>query len=355
MNSDTNMTKREEIKKGYQEYTSKKIIFILSSLIVITIVTGIAAKLGSYETSFFGAYSLIWNGLFEAPKTTEGLVIWNLRLPRILLAIVSGVALASAGTMLQGILRNPIAAPYNLGISSFAGLGAILGIALFEGLFGFKYTIMIFAFCFAMIPAFVILGITRAVKATSETIILAGVAMMFVATAFTSILMYFTESDGAKAAYLWTIGDLSKASWPSVFILTAVLAVIFPVLFYKTWDVNAMNAGDDVAHNLGVNVERTRILIMMLCSVLVATVVCFTGTIGFIDLVAPHIARLIIGGDNRYLLPAAGIFGGALLVTCDTIARTIIAPVMLPVGVVTACIGSPVFLYLIIRRKKSYW
>jgi iron complex transport system permease protein len=355
MKSESDTLKREEILSQYKEYTGRKILFILSSLAVITIVTGIAARLGSYETSFLEAYSIIWNGLFTPPVTTDELVIWNLRLPRIFLAIVSGIALACAGTMLQGILRNPIAAPYNLGISSFAGFGAIVGITLFEGLFLYKYTTMACAFVFAMIPATVLLAISRTVRVTSETIILSGVAMMFVATALTSILMYFAESDAAKAAYLWTVGDLSKAAWPSVYILSGVLIVLFPILFIKSWDVNAMNAGDEVAQNLGVHVGRTRLLVMMLSSVLVATVVCFTGTIGFIDLVAPHIARLIIGGDNRYLLPAAGLFGGALLVTCDTIARTIMAPIMLPVGIVTACIGSPVFLYLIIRRKKSYW
>ena len=355
MNSDDNSEKREKIKANYKEYTGRKILFIFSSLAIITLVTGIAAKLGSYETSFIDAYSIIWRGFFEPAFTTEELVIWNLRLPRIFLAIVSGAALAIAGTMLQGILRNPIAAPYNMGISSFAGLGAIIGIILFEGMFGFKYTIMVFAFLFALIPAVVILSISRTVKVTSETIILAGVAMMFVATALTSILMYFATSDAARSAYLWTVGDLSKANWSSVYMLSAVILILLPILIIKSWDVNAMNAGDGVAQNLGVNVGRSRVVIMLLCSVLVATTVCFSGTIGFVDLVAPHITRLVIGGDNRYLLPAAGIFGAALLVTCDTIARTIMAPIMLPVGIVTACIGSPIFLYLIIRRKKNYW
>ena len=355
MSSESATLKRAEIKSEYKKYTGRKILFILSSLAIIIIVTGIAAKLGSYKTTFGEAYSIIWRGFFETPVTSEELVIWNLRLPRILLAVVGGMGFAFAGTMLQGILRNPIAAPFNLGISSFAGLGAIVGIVLFEGLFGFKYTIMLFAFLFALIPAFIILGISRVVKATPETIILAGVALMFVATALTSILMYFAESDAARAAYLWTVGDLSKADWSSVFVVLAVLVVLSPILFIKSWDVNAMNAGDEVAKNLGVNVERVRVFIMIICSVIVATIVCFTGTIGFVDLVAPHISRLIVGGDNRFLVPAAGLFGGALLVTCDTIARTIMAPIIIPVGIVTSCIGSPIFLYLIIRRKKSYW
>ncbi|MBE0517019.1 MAG: iron ABC transporter permease, partial [Methanophagales archaeon] len=137
--------------------------------------------------------------------------------------------------------------------------------------------------------------------------------------------------------------------------VSIVLAGCFLPLMWKAWDVNAMGAGDETAKSLGVNVERNRIFIMVVSSLLTASIICFTGTIGFICLVAPHMSRMVIGGDNRFLIPASGLVGGALLLGCDTIARRIIAPVILPVGVVTSCLGGPLFLYLIMRRRREYW
>ncbi|HJH25976.1 MAG TPA: iron ABC transporter permease, partial [Methanophagales archaeon] len=134
-----------------------------------------------------------------------------------------------------------------------------------------------------------------------------------------------------------------------------VLACCVPLLMWKSWDVNVMGAGDETAKSLGVNVERTRIAILVIASLMSAGIICFTGTIGFIGLVAPHMCRMVIGGDNRFLIPASGFFGAALLLGADTIARTIIAPVILPVGVITAFMGGPLFLYLIMRKRREYW
>ena len=296
MNPNATIMNRERIKAQYRKMTGRKIFFILCSFALILLITGIAAKLGSYQTTFGKAYSSIFTGLLGRPAgTVEGVVIWSLRLPRIFLAIVGGIGFAFAGTMLQGILRNPIAAPFNLGIASFAGLGATIGIVLFEGLAGHRYAVMGNAFLFSLVPAFVILALTRFVRASPETIILSGIAMMYIAMAITAILMYFADADAAKTAYLWTVGDLSKANWHSVLAVSGVLLLFTPILLIKTWDVNAMNAGDEVAKNLGVNVERSRVGIMLICSVIVASIVCFTGTIGFVDLVAPHIARMVVG------------------------------------------------------------
>ncbi|WP_457550429.1 FecCD family ABC transporter permease [Archaeoglobus sp.] len=344
------------VKEEYERYVGKKILFIIFTLVLIVVVAGISATLGSYPISVPEVYSIILKCLISHPKNTKEAIVWNLRMPRILLAIIAGAGLASSGAMTQGILRNPLATPYTLGISSAAGLGAAVAIILSKGIFVGKYVIVCNAFLFSLIPTFVILALARVKGATPETMILAGIAMMYIFSAITTILMYFAEPEAVKSAYFWMMGDLGKASWEMIPAIFVSLLICFILLMWKTWDINVMmTAGDEVAKSLGVNPERERIFIMLVSAFLTASIISFTGTIGFICLVAPHICRMVIGGDYRYLLPASALFGGALLLTCDTIARTILAPVILPVGVVTNCLGGPMFLYLLIRRKKEYW
>jgi len=354
----TGAKKRAEIKEQYKRFIGRKILFILFSLILIFIIAGVAATLGSYPITFTEVYSIIWHGLFQNSETTEEIVVWNLRLPRILMGILAGIGLAIAGTMMQGILRNPLASPFTLGIASGAGFGAALAILLGAGIIAGetgKYLIIGNAFVFSLIPTFVILGLTRYKRATPETMILAGIAMLYIFSAATTLLMYFSESEAVKAAYFWMVGSLGKASWDAIFSVSIVLAGCVPLLMWKSWDVNVMGAGDETAKSLGVNVERSRILILVIASLMSAGIICFTGTIGFIGLVAPHMCRMVIGGDNRFLIPASGFFGAALLLGADTIARTIIAPVILPVGILTAFMGGPLFLYLIMRKRREYW
>jgi len=340
----------------YERYIGRKIIFIIFTLILTIVVTGISATLGSYPISIPEVYSIVLKCLISHPENTKESIVWNLRMPRIILAIIAGAGLASAGAMTQGILRNPLATPYTLGISSAAGLGAAIAIILSKGIFAGKYVIVGNAFLFSLIPTFVILTLARFRGSTPETMILAGIAMMYIFSAITTILMYFAEPEAVKSAYFWMVGDLGRASWDVILLIFSSLLICFALLMWKTWDVNVMLiAGDEVAKSLGVNPERVRRFVMLVSAFLTASIISFTGTIGFICLVAPHICRMIIGGDHRYLLPASAIFGGALLLTCDTIARTILAPVILPVGVVTNCLGGPMFLYLLIRRKKEYW
>ncbi|WP_457548597.1 FecCD family ABC transporter permease [Archaeoglobus sp.] len=344
------------VKEEYERYVGKKILFIIFTLVLIVVVAGISATLGSYPISVPEVYSIILKCLISHPKNTKEAIVWNLRMPRILLAIIAGAGLASSGAMTQGILRNPLATPYTLGISSAAGLGAAVAIILSKGIFVGKYVIVCNAFLFSLIPTFVILALARVKGATPETMILAGIAMMYIFSAITTILMYFAEPEAVKSAYFWMMGDLGKASWEIIPAIFVSLLICFILLMWKTWDINVMmTAGDEVAKSLGVNPERERIFVMLVSAFLTASIISFTGTIGFICLVAPHICRMVIGGDYRYLLPASALFGGALLLTCDTIARTILAPVILPVGVVTNCLGGPMFLYLLIRRKKEYW
>ena len=281
--------------------------------------------------------------------------VWNLRLPRIFLGIVAGIGLGIAGAVMQAVLRNPLASPYTLGISSGAGFGASLAILAGAGIVGGKYLIIGNAFIFALLVSFIILGLSSRKGATPETMILAGIAMMYLFGAMTTILQYFGEAEAVKEAVFWMVGDLNRASWSVVTVVSVAIALCAPYLMAKSWDLNVMGAGDETAKSLGVNVKRTRVTTMIVSTLMVATIVCFTGTIGFIGLVAPHMTRLAIGGDNRYVLPVSGLLGAVILITADLVARRIMAPIILPVGAVTAFMGAPLFLYLIMRRRREYW
>ena len=351
-------TKIVEIKEQYKKFVGRKIFFIFSLLFFSLFLIGYSATVGSMDISIAEVYSSILHKFFPAhfdAREVVKVIVLEIRLPRILLGIVAGTGLAIAGTMMQGILRNPLASPFTLGISSGAGFGAALAILLGTGLVAGRYLIIGNAFFFALIPTFVILGLTRYRKATPETMILAGIAILYIFSAATTSLMYFSESEAVKAAYFWMVGSLGRASWDKLLSTSIVLACCVPLLMWKSWDVNVMGAGDETAKSIGVNVERTRIFILVIASLLTAAIVCFVGTIGFIGLVAPHMCRMVIGGDNRFLIPASGLLGAALLLGADTVARTIIAPAILPVGVITAFMGGPLFLYLIMRRKRDYW
>jgi len=351
-------TKSTEIKEQYKKFVGRKILFIFFSLILIFIIAGVAATLGSANITFLETYSTILHRFFPDHFHTRWLAevcVWQLRLPRILMGILAGMGLAIAGTMLQGILRNPLASPFTLGIASGAGFGAALAIILSAGFVADEYLIIGNAFVFALIPTFVIIGLTRYRRATPETMVLAGIAMLYIFGAATTLIEYFAEAEEVKMAVFWMVGSLGGVLWKDLLPVSIVLAVCVPMLMWKSWDINVMGAGDETAKSLGVNVERTRIFILLVATLLTAGIISFVGSIGFIGLVAPHMCRMVIGGDNRFLIPASGLFGAALLLGADTIARTIIAPVILPVGVITAFMGGPLFLYLIMRRKREYW
>lgn len=347
-----------EIKAQYKKFTKRKIGFILVLVPVIALLVGIALSLGTADVSLSNVYDTILHRFFSSRFETTWLAevcVWKLRLPRILMGILAGIGLGTAGCVMQGVLRNPLADPYMLGIASAAGFGASLAILFGTGIVGGQYLIIANAFIFALLCSAIIFGLSSHKGATPETMILTGIAMMFLFSAMTTLLQYFAEAEAVKAALFWMVGDLGKSSWDKLTIVAVVMAGCVPLLIWKSWDLNIMSAGDESAKSLGVRVEHTRIITMVVASLLVASIVCFTGTIGFVGLVAPHICRMIIGSDNRFLVPASGLVGAILLVISDTVARTIMAPVILPVGVVTAFLGVPLFIYLIMRRRREYW
>ncbi|MCD4822529.1 MAG: iron ABC transporter permease [Methanococcoides sp.] len=346
------------IKNDYDRLIGRKILFISVLFAAILLIIGISSTIGVIGLSIKEVYLAIFNGIF--PNTFEvsdvaTRVVLHIRLPRICLGILAGIGLGMSGAVMQGILRNPLASPYTLGISSGAGFGAAIAIVLGAGIAGGEYLVIGNAFIGALICSIVILLLSSKRGTTTESMLLAGIALMYLFSASTALLQYFADDEASKEVTFWLIGSLSYATWDKILAIAIVIAITFPILLWKSNDLNLMVTGDDTAKSMGIDVERTRLILMVLASLLTASIVCFTGTIGFIGLVAPHMTRMIIGGDHRFVLPASALLGGLLLCFADIFAITILEPIILPIGIMTAYMGVPLFLYLILKRQKAYW
>lgn len=344
-----------DIKAAYRERMARRLLFIAACIVVIVLLAGVSATMGSYKIEFLDVYRFIWDKLAHGADGTGANIVWELRVPRILLAILAGIGLAVAGAVMQSILRNPLADPYTLGISSGAGLGVAIAITMGAGIVGGSFLRIGNAFLFSLAPTFVVFTLTFKRKATPETLILAGVAISYLFASATSILMYFSSAEAVSHAIYWMYGSVDNASWDIVIFLAILLAALIIPVMWKARDLNIMASGEDVAKSLGIDVDRTRIAILGITSLIASAIVAFTGPIGFIGLVAPHMCRIIIGGDNRVLIPASAAAGALILLLSDTIGRTVIAPVVLPIGAVANLIGAPVLIYLILRRRREFW
>ncbi|OUJ18470.1 ABC-type Fe(3+)-siderophore transport system permease component [Methanonatronarchaeum thermophilum] len=348
---------------GYAKYINRKYLFLVTSLIILGITSIASLSAGSATVGIVEAVNAVLNRFFPTTFSSshlESTIVWHLRMPRVFMAIVAGACLAVAGVVMQNILKNPLASPYTLGVASGAGFGAALvivtgGFLGLQTLIGQDWVLVISAFIFALAPAFLIIGITKMKGSDSATLILAGIAMMYLFSAGLSLLQYIGDESEVTAIVYWLFGSLGKADWMNTGIVTIILLIMLIPVVKWTWDFNALMLGDETASSLGVDVEKIRIYGMVVASLMTAAAVSFLGTIGFIGLVAPHITRMIYGTDHRFLVPASAIIGAIILVASDTVARTIIYPEVLPVGILTSFLGVPLFLYLILRRRKRNW
>lgn len=363
----------EDFTRESSRIRTKRISFFLVAVGLLIVLAMVGITLGSGNISVMDSYHALWEGFMTrlsgliswiftgswaetAPDTPE-IVIWDIRLHRILFALVAGFGLAIAGTIMQGILRNPLASPFTLGISSAASCGASVAIILFAGvtLMSGNLLVVLMAFAFAMLASLIIYSMARHKGLNSSSLILAGIAIMYLFSAITSLIQYFGSSDQAAAVVYWMFGSLEGTTWTKLLIITTVIAILTPYVVIRAWDLNALAEGDEIAKSIGVPVERTMTIFMMISSVITAVIIAFTGTIGFIGLVAPHITRMAIGNDHRWLVPASGLVGAAILLGADNLCRTLIYPSVIPVGIMTAFLGVPFFLYLFLKRGDTGW
>jgi iron complex transport system permease protein len=346
-----------QISKTYQGFVKRKRLFLIIGLLVLVVCVIIAAQSGPIKIPFPDVIRYI----FTFDTSGMGGTVWNIRMVRIVGAIAAGAGLAVAGVVMQCILRNPLASPFTLGISSAAAFGASFAI-IFLGAgssmtnivsINNPYVTTICAFLFSLIATGAILALTKLTRVSAETMILAGVAISVMFSAGLSFMQYIATDSQLGNIVSWTFGDLGKATWSWN---TLILVVFIPVafyFFYKRWDYNALDAGEDTAKGLGVNTERERLIGMILTAVLSAVIVSFFGIIAFIGLLGPHIARMIIGSDHRYLIPLSIILGAIILLIADAIGQIILYPAVIPVGIITSMLGGPLFIYLLIRRYRK--
>jgi len=282
-----------------------------------------------------------------------GAIVHKLRLPIALMAIVVGAALGTSGAVMQTILHNPLASSYTLGISGGAGFGAALMI-LAGGLLPIpqEWAIPLGAFTFAGIACAFVVGVGRTRGATPELLVLAGIACLFLFQALLALLQFLASPEALAQIVFWLFGSLLRADHLKVAIVASVLLLVLPILLADAWRLTALQLGDDRARSLGVQVDRLRLRGLIAVSLLTGAAVAFVGTIGFIGLVAPHIARMLVGEVQRHMLPAAAIFGALLLSLASVVSKLIIPGTVFPIGIVTALIGVPFFAWLVLNSHR---
>ena len=344
----------------YSRFASRKVIFLLLALMGLVAMALIAVFVGGARLTMGEMMGAILDMFpfvhIEVDRGTAA-IVQHLRLPRIVMGMLAGAGLAIAGGVMQGALRNPLVSSFTMGVASGAALGASLAIILGFGMVGpEKYIIVINAFIFALGTTFLILAMGRLRGVTPESFILVGIALLFFFGAATSSLQFIATEEQLSAVIHWAFGTFTGISWDNILIVLAVQVVCLPLLIKYSWDLNTMAAGgDEVATSLGVNCGRVRMIVMVLAALITATIISFTGIIGFVCLVAPHITRLLIGSDHRFLLPGAALVGAILLLAADTLGRTLFSPVIIPVGIIISFVGAPFFFFLLMSRRRAGW
>lgn len=346
--------------ENYLRYTGRKRIVLIFLAILIVIMSAVAINAGSMDLNF----KQVIQAIMGQGSNVSDMVIWKIRLPRILAAIIAGAGLSVAGCIMQNNLRNPLASPSTLGISNAAAFGANLAIIVFGAgtvqststdavIINNPYLVTLFAFACSMLATMVILMLAGIRNFSPEAMVLSGVALSSLFSAGTILIQYFAEDFQIAAVVFWTFGDLGRVTWPEITVLACLIGLSSIYFLLRRWDYNALDCGEETAKSLGVNVKRVRQGGMLVSCLIAAVAVSFLGIIGFIGLVGPQIMRRIIGGDHRFLIPASALMGSLLLLVSDTLARTLVAPVVLPVGAITSFFGAPLFLYLLIRGYQK--
>jgi iron complex transport system permease protein len=327
-----------------------RVVLLLLAVFLIVSVVSLLTGPGDVSPLFLARRLFsVFRGAEAGLDASEKTILLSIRLPRILFAGIVGAALSAAGVVFQAVLRNPLADPYILGISGGAAVGAIIGIIIGAG--AVPFGIAGLAFLGALLTITTIFGVagTRT-DSQANTLLLTGVIINAFFSAVIMFLVSIGSSDRLQSVFFWLMGDLSLAEGGEVLFTGLFLLAGFIVMILHARSLNLLLTGEETAMQLGVDVEKTKKILLVTASMTTAAAVSVSGTIGFVGLIIPHLLRLTLGPDHRLLLPAAVLFGASFLVTADTLARSVMAPVELPVGVITALCGAPYFIYLLYRR-----
>lgn len=356
------MISYEEFRRLHSRYVAKKRLFIVLCVLVTAVAVLVEIGTGTYEMSFSRSIGLFADHLLGVDPVDRQTafdmgVVWD-RVPTALGGIGIGAILGACGCAMQSSMKNPLADPYLTGISSGASLGValvgVLGISVANGL-AYDVTVAVNAFVFSLIPAAVMIFFTLVKRDLSTSgVLLVGIAVMFIFNAMTTVLKFYAPDSTMADLYYWNVGSINPIDWSNYLLVIAAAVVCLIVLQYYARRLNVLTLNDASVQTLGIDPRRIRTVLLAIVSLFTALAVCFTGTIGFVGLVAPHMCRMFLGSDNRYLLPASAMAGAMILLVSDCIAKNLTAG-GLPSGVVTALIGGPVFMFLLYKQRRSDW
>lgn len=335
----------------------KRAIFILTAnLLFLFAVSIISIGIGTAQITPLQIMDNLLGRFYtaEVPLTrSQELIIFQVRLPRILTGLLVGASLSLSGTAYQGLFKNPMADPFILGVSSGAGLGATIALILRSQVALGLWATPLFAFTGGLLTTMLVFSLSRhGSKVPVTTLLLAGIATSSFLSAITSFLMVVYSQD-LHQIFFWLMGGLGNRTYSQILSVLPYILVGTLLLIYHSRDLNVLLMGEETAHHLGIPVERLKLIILAAASMMTAAAVSISGIIGFVGLIIPHSMRLLIGPDHRLLYPASALFGASFLILTDTLARTFIAPAEIPVGIITAFFGAPFFIVLLKKRKKT--
>ena len=336
-------------------FPGQRLTLTIGGVILLLISLSVAVSVGAVSVPISTVWSILANkvssGLIH-PVWSQGreAIVWEIRFPRALLALMVGAGLAMVGAALQAVTRNPLADPHLLGISSGGAFGAIFAL-LHSGLFLGLLTIPLLAFAGALMATAIVLGVSRVADATSaDRLVLAGVAVSFIVMAAANGLIFLGDPRASHTVVFWMLGGLGLAQWSQLIYPLVILSASGAWLMCHTTKLNAMTIGDETAATLGIPVSRFRLVVFVVGALITGVMVAFSGIIGFVGLMVPHIARILVGGDYNRVLPASALIGAIFLLWADIAARTVMAPEDMPIGIVTGLIGGIFFVWLLGRR-----
>lgn len=342
------------VVKQYRRQARRKILAIFALSIAAFAAFAVATIVGPIDLSLMELWKALIdpNGVDETTHT----VLWNLRLPASVMAVLIGASLSLSGAHMQTILDNPLAEPFTLGISAAAAFGGAASIVLgWTVLANPQFNLAAVAWVASLVAVFIVAGASLWRGASAESMILLGIALVFLFQAMLSLMQYRATTEALQQIVFWTMGSLQRANWTSNAIIFGALAVAIPFTILNSWKLTALRLGDDRAAALGINVQRLRVTTLIVSSLLAASAVAFAGVIGFIGLVGPHVARMLVGEDQRYFAPASMAAGALLLAAAHAVSITAVPGVAVPIGIITSLVGVPFFLILVFVRRRTVW
>ena len=350
--------KLDQLKQQYFSVNYKKRILIVGLLAAVILAILWSLNVGPAKVNLSTVWKAIMDLFKHNPELSNGerVIVMRVRIPRIAASMLVGVLLANSGLLMQGIFRNPLVSPYTLGVSNGAAFGASLAIVFsagFSSITASNQLVSVFAFLFAALTMYLVQAIGKLAKDSTKSLLLAGIAVSYLFSSLVSFIKYVVDVEKLPELVFWQMGSVSDATWPQIGLMLIVAVVSLIVMNIYAWDLNVMSTGEESAISLGVNYKRLRRIAFIFSTLMTGVAVAFAGTIGFVGMVAPHVARMMVGNDYRYTIPVASICGMLLLLVADSLSRMLVTTIALPIGVITSIIGVPFFIWLIVYKRQE--